>query len=376
MKRLITMAILAALLLTGCSQTPDPQGTAPSLVQPESDQPELLQVSVGTFYNYYTLSATVIPYTQGLSFDISGSVSKVYVYPGKEVEAGELLAELDHSSLTSRIASLEADLDDTKAAAAYTDRMAKLQIEILKVELLQLEDRLAAAGEADVSYLRQQVALKKNDIAQAEADLRHEQELREARMAPKQEELEQLQEKLKLYFLYAPFSGRIAYDISLAVGQYVSQSTPVIALSDDSHMVLDPLGSFWIETEENASSINVRIGDTDYAIERIPSTEQEILYAAQNNSSPNVLFDIVGTEEDLAKLELGQYANIGIISFYQENAIMVPIYAVSKTSAGLYSVDVDENGQRVERIVEIGAANDVFAWISNGLEEGEYIYVG
>jgi len=375
MKRIIAIAMLA-LLLAGCAKVPEPTVTDPSLIVPGLTPPKLVQVTVGTFSDYYALPATVVPYTQGLSFSISGRIGKVHVYPGKAVEAGELLAELDHSSLSGRIETLEADIANTKTLAAYTDRMAQLEIDILHVELLQLEDQLAAAEEADIPRLTQQVALKKNDIAQAEADLRQEQAMRTAKLAPKQAELAQLREELKLHFLYAPHAGRIAYDLALPVGYPVAQSAPVIALSDESHKVLDILGGLFDYNEANIHSIYVRIGSTDYKFRQIPPTEQELLYAAQNGTSPNTYYEVLGSEEDLAKLEFGQYGNVSFTNTYQENALMIPLEAlIEGVMFGQYYVEVDENGQRVKRSVEVGGTNGLYAWITEGLEEGAYIYV-
>jgi multidrug efflux pump subunit AcrA (membrane-fusion protein) len=178
MKRIFAIIFVMVLFLSGCVHTPDPTGTVPTLVKPEIAPPKLVQVTRGEFRDYYAYHATVAPYSQGLFFDISGVIGNAYVYAGKAVKKGELLAELDHSALSARIVSLETDIADTETVAGYTDRMAKLQIDILKVELLQLEDQLAVAEETAVSRIRQQIALKKNEIAQAEADLRQEQALR------------------------------------------------------------------------------------------------------------------------------------------------------------------------------------------------------
>ena len=266
MKRIFAIIFVMVLFLSGCVHTPDPTGTVPTLVKPDVSPPKLVQVTRGVFRDHYAYHATVAPYSQGLFFDISGVIGNAYVYAGKAVKKGELLAELDHSALSARIVSLEADIADTETVAGYTDRMAKLQIDILKVELLQLEDQLATAEETTVSRIRQQIALKKNEIAQAEADLRQEQALREARLAPKRKELEQLRKEKQLYFLYAPFDGVIAYDVQLHPGFPVSPAEPVIILSDDSRMVLDISGRILSDSMVNTYSVVARIGDTDFAI--------------------------------------------------------------------------------------------------------------
>jgi hypothetical protein len=167
----------------------------------------------------------------------------------------------------------------------------------------------------------------------------------------------------------------IAYDIQLLPNAPVSQSEPVIILSDTSRMVLDVKGYFSEEVEANAQSVVARIEDNDFAIKRIPPTEQELFYAAQNDTHPNVLFEILGTEEDLAKLDFGQYASIGVVSTLEENVLLIPTNTAYEDSAGRVCVDVDVNGQRIKRIVEIGDFNDHSLWITGGLEEGEYVYV-
>ena len=375
MKRIFAIIFVMVLFLSGCVHTPDPTGTVPTLVKPEIAPPKLVQVTRGEFRDYYAYHATVAPYSQGLFFDISGVIGNAYVYAGKAVKKGELLAELDHSALSARIVSLETDIADTETVAGYTDRMAKLQIDILKVELLQLEDQLAAAEETAVSRIRQQIALKKNEIAQAEADLRQEQALREARLAPKLKELEQLRKEKQLYFLYAPFDGVIAYDVQLHPGFPVSPAEPVIILSDDSRMVLDISGRILSDSMVNAYSVVARIGDTDFAIEWIPPTEQELFYAAQNDTAPNALYEILGTEEELAKLEFGQYASVGVTYTFEENVLLLPVGAVQENEAGQLWVEMDENGQRVKRSVEVGGHNTHCVWITGGLEEGAYVYV-
>ena len=118
-----------------------------------------------------------------------------------------------------------------------------------------------------------------------------------------------------------------------------------------------------------------RIGDTDFAIEWIPPTEQELFYAAQNDTTPNALYEILGTEEELAKLEFGQYASVGVTYTFEENVLLLPVGAVQENEAGQLWVEMDENGQRIKRSVEVGGHNTHCVWITGGLEEGAYVYV-
>ena len=197
MKKIAVILTLALILLlaAGCSQQPVSTVTVPTLLQPEKQEPALAEVTRDVFYYYTAHETHIVPYTQPLYFSISGVVGQVFVYPGKMVEKGDVLAVLDHSDLTRRAETLEAEIAHTQTSAEYSDKLAQLTIRILEAELRQLEAQLAEQDNAE-TQLSRQIALMKNEIAQAKADLRQEQVLRNARMAPKYEELETIREEI------------------------------------------------------------------------------------------------------------------------------------------------------------------------------------
>lgn len=378
MKKIAVILTLALILLlaAGCSQQPVSTVTVPTLLQPEKQEPALAEVTRDVFYYYTAHETHIVPYTQPLYFSISGVVGQVFVYPGKMVEKGDVLAVLDHSDLTRRAETLEAEIAHTQTSAEYSDKLAQLTIRILEAELRQLEAQLAEQDNAE-TQLSRQIALKKNEIAQAKADLRQEQVLRNARMAPKYEELETIREEIAQCYLYAPFSGRIAYETTLVAGQTVSHTQQVLALSDDSRMLLDPQCTIMESLIDAAVSIHLRIGSSNYDVKWIPPTEQEMLIAEQHDSFPRTYFEILGTPEELAQLEFGQFGILSYATNYQEDVITVPISAVQKDeNRNINFVYVHENGMRVLREVEIGSENGYVYHITDGLKEGEIIYVG
>ena len=107
-KKRILSGILLAVLLAGCSvQEPQP---APQLQEPVGLAPDTATAYVGEIYNMVRYDSKVVPYVQELYFSADGVIAQVYCYPGMQVQAGDILAELDLSHVQTQIAELEGKL--------------------------------------------------------------------------------------------------------------------------------------------------------------------------------------------------------------------------------------------------------------------------
>ena len=54
-------------------------------------------------------------------------------------------------------------------------------------------------------------------------------------------------------------------------------------------------------------------------------------------------------------------------------AVLVPVGAIHEIERGHYVVYILQNGQKVERAIEIGLKNDTYAEVKSGLEAGEVV---
>ena len=365
MKRCI--ALLLALLLMalpGCTQAPSKTtGTVPELREPAASEAKTTAAYIGPMYRVNIYTGSMMPYTQGLSMEIDGKISKYYAYPGKWVEGGEILLELDTENLQAQLDDLEADLAETKKGYAYSDRLVELEIKMLEVELRQLQEQ-----QAD----QQAIDLKKNDIAQKKANLRQEQQLRQLDLDNAQKEIDALKEKLSKTVLRAPFSGRIIRG-DLAVGTSVNADIPFLYLADDTQLNLT---CQYISDAalESANRVFARIGDIDYEIQVQPLDLDEY-YAMDSAGLESVRhFDVIGPAEALEALEAGQYAAVCVFSDYIENALIVPTESVFTENEQSY-VYVNVNGAKTLRQVTVGVSMRGMTQILDGLEEGEDVYV-
>ena len=135
-KKIIPICLLLFSVLMGCSA--QSVSVPPQLQEPVAITPDTAQVYVGEFYNITYYNSQVVPYSQALSFANEGVVSKVYCYPGMEVEAGAVLAELDQTVSQNRIAQLEAELEPMQTENGYANALAQLEIQLLQSQLAQL----------------------------------------------------------------------------------------------------------------------------------------------------------------------------------------------------------------------------------------------
>ncbi len=353
--------LLAAALLGGCAQE---AVEIPELMEPVGVQSDMAAAYIGEIFEMTYYDASVVPYVEELYFEVDGQVEAVHVYPGKEVEAGDVLIELDQEAQQEKAEQLRSSIEYAERDNAYSDALAELDIEMLRTELKQL---MAQGG------TETQIALKQNEIAQKEAALRQTKALREPELEAQRKALEDAEALLDKNVIRAPFTGRIVYGKEITQGSWISAYDPLIFLADDTRL---ELRSEYVSSGllDNASRVYARVLDQDYEIEVEPIDQKEYISTVLAGGTIYTDYLPVGPEDKLDRLEAGQYAAICVLTGYIPDALLVPSGAVLRDTDGKY-VYVDENGSRVRRAVVTGMSTDGLVQIKEGLEEGEVVYV-
>ncbi len=361
-KRMGLAAILiAAVILSGCAEE---LVVAPELQEPVGVQSDTATAFIGDIYDIAHYDASVKPYVEEMYFEVSGQVAVVNAYAGKWVEEGDVLIELDQTSLVEQAESIREEIEYAERNNAYSDAMSEIDIDILEIELQQM-----LANHAD----KHEIALKENEIEQKKAALRQAQALREPDLQAKREQLEEISVSLNKNVLRAPFSGRVIYGKQLTQGSWVTAYDPVVYLADDSRLKV--VGEFIPEsTLKGVNRLYARIGAYDYEIEPLPIDQEDYISRVLSGETMTTEYAITGPEEHMDKLEAGQYAGVCVVSGLREGVLLVPGGAVLRDAGGRY-VYVDEDGERVRRVVKVGRTTDSLIQITEGLEEGEVVYV-
>lgn len=365
LKRIRAAALLLAVLcmiagLAGCSGK---DAGLMELDEPAGVKSDTAAAYIGEIYNLHTYEGVVSAYVEELSFAVNGKVGDVPGYAGKQVEAGEELIRLDFSNEEKRVEELRTGLEYEEKDNALADRLAEIEIESVRNQLWQLYD-----SGADWT----QTYPKELEIDELEARLRQAQELRQIDIDARKQELAELEETIAGGTLTAPFAGRVIY-CNLAAGSSVIAGSPVAYLADKSKLSVYT-AHLTEATLQTAHRIYAMIGGETYDLTPRPEDQEEYLTKVMLGEETRTYYDFAGTDGVPPELEAGQYAVVCLIDNYAADAVLVPRGALYNDSTGRY-VYVDVNGSQERRNVKVGVTTQSLAQITEGLEEGEVVYV-
>lgn len=383
-KKLAISAIAAALALAACGKSA-PQGPAPLNV----DVAAAKRQSIAT---YVTLDGQVAPLEQStLAFQQSGPITKIYVNIGDVVSKGDLLAQIDPSTLQAQLAQAEAQaaqagasaqgavvgypvqtqqnqatLESTKAALDNAKLVYQQNEQLYKqgyVSQTQLQQSQASYVQAQQNYNNAVVGMRNNVVSAQNV------KAQQASAQAARAQANVLRTELSQTSLYAPFNGVITQRLQ-DPGSFASPSQPVLAISK--------VDTIWI---------NINVPDEDLAYVKAGSPVR-----FQTSSLPGRTFDAriqtvnavptSGTLSYLARITManpgdvlrgGMLVTATLPKAVANDAVVVPRGAIAQTPNG-NSVYVVQNNKAVEVPVKVGVQTDTLSQvISPKLQPGAQV---
>lgn len=360
-KCLGVLALACCLLLSGCAQQAAEQ-EVPVLLEPAGVELDYAQAQMMDLCTIITYSSAVVPYVEEMHFTVDGTVEDVLVTLGSSVKKGDTLITLNQETLLEEEAERIAELSYTRSIYANDEQMQQIDLQIASLQLEEMKNSGADAAS---------IASAQADIDMAELKMRQEQEQHALELAKLEEKLAKLQEKIGQNELVAPFDGIIVAMDDLRAEYSVTAYDTVIQIADESRLQLS--GDFISETYvRGAHEIYALIGDRKYALEAVAVDMTEYLTTIFAGGTLHTRFDFVGEHDDVS---CGDYAAICVVTGYVENALAVPCNALYSDSAGRYVYRLAEDGTRVRVNVHTGLSNSLYIQITEGLEEGDSVYV-
>jgi HlyD family secretion protein len=189
------------------------------------------------------------------------------------------------------------------------------------------------------------------------------------------ENLVSAQDELDNTKLTAPILGTIM-SLDFQVGDYVSNGASAATISDLTQPTLDV---YFDESDWNSIKVGNKAEATfDILSSRTFSgqvTQVNPGLTTQGNTSAVRATIQLDAVDETFNLPLGTSVSVDVIGGQATNAILVPIEALHQ-SDGKYFVYVLVNGQSVERAVEIGLQDTLYAEVLSGLEADEVVVTG
>ena len=368
LKRLTAFIVCAGmLLLCGCGNQSETTEPVPTLLPAAGVASDVFTVFRGDVSVPTVYDASVNPYVEELYCEINAEVDEVFVHSGEEVKQGDLLISINLDSEREKAQSITETLALNAEVYAIDDEIAEAEIAILNNELLSLMQQ--GADET-------QIRLKRLDIEKAQLSLKQTQETRALETRELQAELDDLNETLAYDGIYAPFDGRVGNILSLDSGDRISAGDTLIYLVDETRLsILTEYISdrVWLYANGGAYAL---VGDGTYEIEYVPTDSSEYLSKVLAGNTVYTTFNITGPDNWQSEVHAGDYCAVVLLSNYYADELLIPANAVLSDAGSKYVYVVTEDGGREKRDIKVRTVgNAVYSIVTEGLEEGETIYV-
>lgn len=367
--RIVIIFMLLALLV-GCTSQTAAGIPAPPLAEPTGMAGMARDTAIvghGPVQQITVRHGIVRAESTGLSFDVNGHIAALYVMPGDNVQAGDLLSRLDSEDLAEAIQKLEADI----LHMTHSHRLAQ-DMFVYEVELLRL-DYLSATREAAETleeHVQNEAIMLMLEIENREMLHRQRQELLALDIADARRRLDELQELLPKMELRAPYDGIVTFVEYAHVGNWIAADMPVIYINHCPEIFVYYIGTNLSQTLLTSPKIIARINGQEYELYHIPTTRQERLEASRRGIPERWHFNFVHGQPPL-----GSYASIMFYTVDVPDALRVPINAVFfMEGVGNYVYRV-QNDELIMTHVRVGVRSNSFAQILEGLKEGDEVFV-
>ncbi len=356
------LALTPAAFLFGCAER-KLAAQAPELLEPVGAEADTAIAYKGAICEIETYEGLAVPKVKELSFAADGLIGEVNVYIGCPVKKGEILARLDVSAYETRLESLKSSADYESASYELEHLQAQCDIEIAKIEL----EKLKASDAPDTELRGKQIEIEtlQNKF---DSDAR----LFELSMKERNREISKLEEAIESGVIVSPCDGRVVY-CTASEGGYAAAYAPLIWVADDSEIYIS---AKYISAEKVRSSYEVyaTLAGKRVEVEYQPYDRAEYLSIVASGAEPKSKFTIKDNEG--IQIESGMYAVIYVIRDYTDDALIIPSGALKRDNSGQLFVYKLTNGEKIKQTVKKGVATDALVQITEGLSEGDEVYVG
>ncbi len=328
---------------------------------------------------------------------ISGQLEQLFVQIGDTVEAGDVIAVVEHSDLAARVAQREAELsaqrarldkivdegplEINKAQAEYEE--IEVQIELAE-KMLKRNEELNGQGIVSVTVLDEsQEKLKvlkaryksaKESLKLKETQLENDIKLGEANVNKAKADLQEVETQLSYATIIAPTNGTIA-SISTQKGETVAAS-----LNSPTFVNLVDLNKLEVTVYVDETDIGrVKVGQDatftvdSYSKKLFKGTVREIRPKAMIKDhvvNYETILEIEKSSIDLLRPEMT--ANVSVITDKKESALAIPKKAI-KRKGDKQLVTVNRGGTLSEAQIKSGWRDGKFIEIVSGLKAGDMV---
>lgn len=289
---------------------------------------------------------------------LDGTVTQMYVNPGDQVQAGQLLGEISNPEWPSEVLQAEGKINEARANFIRYDNTYKRYRELVE------------SGSISKQQLDEAVA---NRSAY------------EAEVMTAQAFLDQLLSKLQNQKIFAPRSGEILR-VYARPGAFVRTGEALVLIGDFSHLIIRE-NVLHEKLEKLLSVPFLRLGLKEG--QAVNKAYEARFHQAKLSDEKSFAVTMVKVEPPLevpskyrsviwhvenaaGELEPGTYYQAKLYGAEKRRVLAVPLEAISREEPRKVFV-VSEDSRLQERVVKIGVQDDEYVEILEGLNEGDIV---
>ncbi len=351
-RRLRWLALTASLsmALTGCSIFPAEETfpSAPILRTYQAEEYKMATVQRGDLAETKKVTCNYKPAKQeSLGFGVSGKeIIGIYVTSGQEVKAGQLLAELEHETLSEQMENLEYQIKVLHTQNEYAMKCWDVEIQILDLKYEKDSDAHAAKKAViDAKYILE---------LEANNDALHIKELR----------LQELKDELRLCKIYAGMDGTVTNVRSVQESDLSEEGRDMITIADMETTAFVVRGKD-VEYFSIGDEVTIFKGKTEVAAVCVEASDLGIPEEANS-----AYFQLLQPDPTL---ESGNTGIMQVVLDSRENVLYINKNVIKTTQGKNFVYVLNEEGLRESRDVVVGKVFGDVVEILDGLKEGESV---
>ncbi len=365
--------IITPILFTSCQIMPEEEVLPAIPVIHSYEAKEYTQVPVirGDLVLSTTVSCTYVPAREeSLSFSLGDVyIEKIYVSEGQQVQAGQLLAELEQENLQEQISSREYQLEVLKLKKEHI--LENLELDLLKQDII-LE---SLTGELENSVgrywdLLKQIEQQELERAEVEAEYAEQMQDIEDSIYIQELQLKEKKEELKERQIYAGIDGTVTYARPMTEKDRSVKGQLVFTISDMDTTVFTVKGEE-VQYFPVGTRVILTCAKKEFVANVVDASELG-LTQAQEGDEPIAYLKL--TQPD-PTLEDGDKGRIQLTLEERKNVLYVSKEAIKTANGEQVVYMLNEEGLRIMRKVTTGLENSKFVEITDGLKEGDKVII-
>lgn len=360
-----------SLFLTGCGQN-TATGSSVEIQESPLQAAQTTVVERGDLQVTAYFDAQAGPRAEQLTFAQDGAFGEFKVQLGEHVTKGQVLAVPVTEGLEEKIEKKQQELSDLQQNYQHDKQTLENEMAKAKQQLNRDYANLKLLTYPDPEYTEtcKQAGIHDESIKRLQLQLEQLKETYELQQTHCQNSLEKLQKKESGNRITAPFDGVIIGITDAVYGDAIQTSKYYIAVGDPGvkYARCDYCNASFLNSAEK---ILFWKDGKEYEAENMPRPDKYYMELKNNNETAYSEFLITDPDNELS---MGDYGKIKVVMKEKKDVLLIPQIALI-TAGGETYVYRDEDGSHVKTPVQVGNRDGLRVEITEGLQEGDVIYV-